>query len=229
MGMLGEGAIAMWWDMDSAWRDEFEHWHTHEHFPERLGIPGFLRGSRWASADGGEGFFVMYELDRYETLSSPEYLARLNRPTPWSAKLMPQHRHMVRSQCRVLDTAGAGLSRHALTLRLSPAPGRDEELRGFLRQVAARFAAQPGATAAHLLRTENPALPVTTEQAIRGGRDASADWIFIANGYVQATLHALRRTDIADDVLVEHGALAAIRQGQYVLCCVATPADLRHS
>ena len=63
MPLLGSAAIAMWWDMAPAHRVEFEDWHSHEHFAERLGIPGFLRGSRWADAAGGNGFFVMYELD----------------------------------------------------------------------------------------------------------------------------------------------------------------------
>ena len=97
MPLLGRAAVAMWWDMAPAMRTEFEDWHSHEHFPERMGIPGFLRGSRWASAAGGEGFFVMYELDAYETLTSPHYLTRLNNPTPWSTKMMPHHRNMLRS------------------------------------------------------------------------------------------------------------------------------------
>lgn len=226
MALLGEGAIAMWWNVEPAWRAEFEDWHSREHLPERLSIPGFLRGSRWAAADGGEGFFVLYELDRPETLASPAYLARLNAPTPWSAKLMPHHRDMVRSQCRVLATRGAGLSHHATTLRLSPAPGRDLELSAFLHDVAARIATRPGATAAHLLRTESPALPVTAEQAIRGGRDPAADWVFVANGHDAPTLQAIRRTDIADGMLAENGALPDVREGRYVLSCVTTPADL---
>jgi hypothetical protein len=229
MSMLGEAAVAMWWDMDRARREEFEDWHTHEHFPERLAIPGFLRGSRWASTDGGDGFFVMYELDRFETLTSAAYLARLNQPTPWSTQLMPHHRNMIRSQCRVLETTGIGLSRFALTLRLSPAAGRADQLREFLRQVARRFSVRPGASAAHVLRTESPAIPVTTEQAIRGGRDAAADWIFIGNGYDADVLQTLRRVDLDDAVLVEHGALPDVVQGHYVLSCAAIPADLRRS
>jgi hypothetical protein len=39
----------------------------------------------------------------------------------------------------------------------------------------------------------------------------------------------MRRTDIADDVLVQHGALPGIRQGHYELSCVTTPADLSPS
>src|SRR4030095_7801026 len=108
---------------------EFEHWHTHEHFPERLGIPGFRRATRWTSADGGEGIFVMYELEGYEVLASSAYGARLNSPTPWSTRLMQDHRTMVRSQCRLLESFGINPARHALTVRLSPVSDRDEELR----------------------------------------------------------------------------------------------------
>ena len=134
MPLLGKAALAMWWDMAPEMKAGFEDWHSHEHFPERLGIPGFLRASRWSSASGGEGFFVMYELEAYETLSSPQYLARLNAPTPWSTRLMPHHRNMVRSQCRVLETRG-GLAGQALTLRLSPAAGRDDDVRKFFKSL----------------------------------------------------------------------------------------------
>src|ERR1700709_2322963 len=98
MALLGQAALAMWWDMAPAMRQEFEDWHTHEHFPERLGVPGFLRSSRWTSANGGEGIFVLYELRDHEVLSSAEYVGRLNAPTPWSTKLMPHHKNMVRTQ-----------------------------------------------------------------------------------------------------------------------------------
>ena len=62
MPLLGKAALAMWWDMAREVRSDFEDWHSHEHLPERLGIPGFRRGSRWSSATGGEGVFVTYEL-----------------------------------------------------------------------------------------------------------------------------------------------------------------------
>ena len=183
MALLGKAAIAMWWDISSTWRAEFEDWHSHEHFPERMRVPGFLRGSRWVSARGGEGFFVMYELDAYETLSSPAYLDRLNRPTPWSTRLMPQHRNMIRSQCRVLESAGGGLARYALTIRLSPLQGSEDNLRAFLKAHAASISMQPGISGGHLLMTQTPPIAATTEQQIRGGMDPAADWIYLINGY----------------------------------------------
>jgi hypothetical protein len=82
----------MWWDMAPGHRAEFEDWHSHEHFQERVSIPKFRRASRWADVSGGEGFFVMYELDDYATLTSSHYLARLNNPTPCSKTMMPHHR-----------------------------------------------------------------------------------------------------------------------------------------
>lgn len=217
MALLGQAAIAMWWDMAPDWRLEFEDWHSHEHFPERMGIPGFLRGSRWASATGGEGFFVMYELDRYETLSSDGYLARLNQPTPWSTKLMPQHRHMVRSQCRVLESVGGALARHALTLRLSPLAGRGDELRAYLAEQAAAIAVQPGTTGAHLLQTQTPALAPTTEQKIRGGSDGVADWIYLVCGYELPVLEGLARGALGPGALARHGAADPQWAGTYSL------------
>jgi hypothetical protein len=154
--MLGTAAIAMWWDISPDIRAEWEDWHTHEHFPERLAIPGFLRGSRWVS---GEHYFVLYEAASLDVITSGPYLARLNDPTPWSRKMMPHHRNMVRSLCTVVSTRGTDLGKHVLTLRL---PRRDESLPG-----------------SHLLKSEKDRMPAPTEeQKIRGG-DANADWIVL--------------------------------------------------
>ena len=217
MALLGRAAIAMWWDIAPERKAEFEDWHSHEHLPERLAIPGFQRGSRWAAADGGPGFFVLYELAGYETLSSPHYLERLNRPTPWSTQLMPHHRNMVRSQCRVAASVGAGIARGMVTLRLSPRAGEGTRLRDFLVEQAGRIAARAGTTAAHLLHTEAPDIALTTEQRIRGGRDPSADWIFLAGGYDPAALQALRAEALSDAELSRHGAADGIEAGAYVL------------
>ena len=172
----------MWWDMSPDQLSEFEDWHSHEHFPERLGIPGFLRGSRWASSAGSEGFFVMYELADYETLTSNHYLARLNNPTPWSTRMMPHHRNMVRSQGRIVESHGGGIARSMMTVRFSPGEGGAETLRRFLKNRLAELPNLRGMTGAHLLQTKTPDAKPTEEQKIRGG-DAVADWILLLSGY----------------------------------------------
>jgi hypothetical protein len=224
MTLLGRAAIAMWWDIAPERKAEFEDWHSHEHLPERLAIAGFERGSRWAAADGGPGFFVLYELDDYETLTSPQYLERLNRPSPWSTQLMPHHRNMVRSQCRVVASVGGGVARGMLTLRVSPRADAADGLRAFLVEQARTIAARAGTTAAHLLHTESPDIALTTEQRIRGGRDPSADWIFLAGGYDLAALQALRAGELSDEALARHGAAQGVHAGLYMLSHAVTPA-----
>ena len=66
MALLGQAALAMWWDVAPKVNAEFQDWHSHEHFRERLAIPGFKRATRWSSADGGEGVFQIYEMQAHE-------------------------------------------------------------------------------------------------------------------------------------------------------------------
>ena len=168
MSLLGKAAVAMWWKVRPEQRSEFGDWHSHEHFPERMSIPGFRRGSRWTSTLEAEGFFVLYELEQHETLTSKGYLDRLNAPTPWSAKMMPHHLSMVRSQCRVAASFGGGVATSLATIRLSPDAGRETDLKTVLVEILRELAPKPGLTGGHLLLTDTPKTSSpTTEQRIR--------------------------------------------------------------
>jgi hypothetical protein len=216
MALLGNAAVAMWWDILPAQRDEFQEWHSREHFPERMGIDGFLRGSRWAHVDGGTGFFVMYELASYETLTSPGYLQSLNNPSPWSAKMMPHHLHMVRSQCKLLSSFGAGLGQAVLTIRLSPADGQAAPLLARLERLLAHQAESRGIVGAHLLQTRTPEVAMTQEQKIRGG-DATADWIVLLSSYETEVLRLALTNELSPQRLQAAGALAAMKHDIYAL------------
>ena len=227
MALLGTAALAMWWDISPEVRADFEDWHAHEHFPERMAVPGFRRGTRWSSASGGPGMFVLYEMDDHDVLSSTAYVARLNAPTPWSARLMPHHRNMVRSQCRVVETRGGGIARHALTLRLSVGPGGDAALQAFFRPLVAELAARPGLTGAHLLRHEAPSMAATTEQKIRNLADQAADWVFVVCGYGLASLESLIDGELAEAALRRGGAVGPATSEVFTLSYSATSADVR--
>ncbi|TQF38315.1 hypothetical protein UNPF46_16825 [Bradyrhizobium sp. UNPF46] len=226
MSLLGKAAVAMWWSVRPEQRTEFGDWHSHEHFPERMSIPGFRRGSRWTSTTDAEGFFVLYELEQYEILTSTGYLDRLNAPTPWSTKMMPHHLGMVRSQCRVASSFGGGVATALTTIRLSPQVGRETELRARLSETLGTLAQQPGLTGGHLLLTDTPRTSSpTTEQQIRG-KDGAADWIVLLSGYDD---------DVVDDVIAGqlsppwlHGAGARddIKTGRYRLGFTMTAQDV---
>ncbi|MBL8286883.1 MAG: hypothetical protein JNL85_02780 [Rubrivivax sp.] len=229
MALAGRAALAMWWDIAPQVRPDFEHWHAHEHFPERLAIPGFLRASRWQSAEGGEGTFVLYELADHAVLRSPAYLARLNAPTPWSTRLMPHHRKMVRCQCHVLESRGGVTARSALTIRLAPAAGSEARLRLGLRGLAESACARPGIAGLHLLRHEPPPMEATAEQRLRGLADDAAEWVLVACGYDRAALAALAHTgegELGERALVAMGAAAGPVHRHFDLAYAATAADV---
>jgi hypothetical protein len=203
--MLGQAAVVMWWDISPEARPEWEDWHTTEHMPERLGIPGFLRGSRWVALSGELSYFVWYEAKDLATITTGPYLHRLNNPSPWSQKMMPHHRNMVRSLCRVRGGFGDGLGQAMATIRFSAAgAGALPELRQ-----------SRGVTGMRLLEAQPMAGPPTAEQRIRGG-DARADWALLVCGY---------------DVDAVRDAAAACRppsavEGLYRLSYSLTPRDL---
>jgi len=212
--MLGAAAVVMWCEVGLDVKEEFEDWHAHEHQPERLSIPGFLRGTRWVSTDGRNSYVMLYEALNEATVTTGPYMERLNDPTPWSRKMMPHHRNMVRSLCRVQASFGAGLGQFLLTARFAPEPAQADALeRRLTGELLPSLPSRKGIVAAHLLRRiAGSRAELTTEQKMRGG-DGSADWIVIINGY-------------------DAGALAAVDlpgavTGIYNLACLLTPADLR--
>lgn len=226
MSLLGKAAVAMWWNVRAEQRAEWGDWHSHEHFPERLGIPGFRRGSRWTSALDAEGFFVLYELDQYETLTSKGYLDRLNAPTPWSKKMMPHHLNMVRSQCRVALSLGGGVAAALATIRLSPQAGREAELQEMLSGTLHAWADKPGLTGAHLLVTDTPKTSApTTEQQIRGS-DGAADWIVLLSGYDSEAVQRAVTNRLSPTALHHAGAQEKTTVGGYNLAFTMTPLDL---
>jgi hypothetical protein len=181
--VLGRAAVAMWWDVPPEVRAEWEDWHTHEHMPERLGIPGFLRGTRWVAHSGEPSYFVLYETRDMRTMTSGAYLERLDNPTPWSRKMMPHHRNMVRSLCRVRASFGGGVAHALATIRFSPAAeGGRSALKWLAAQVMPSLPQRMGLAAACLLESHSAAVPQTAEQRIRGG-DGQADCVLLISGY----------------------------------------------
>ena len=170
-----KAAVAMWWDIAPQVRAEWEEWHSREHMPERLAIPGFLRGTRYIALSGEPSYFVLYEAASLAVITSGPYLERLNNPTPWSQKMMPHHRNMVRSLCLVRAGWGGGVPQFLATIRLSARPQTLPPQTG-------------GFTTMRLLEAQPMPAP-TTEQKIRGA-DATADWVLLIGGYDEQAVKA---------------------------------------
>ena len=220
--MLGRAVIAMWWGFDPQMQAGIEDWHSHEHFPERLGIPGFLRGSRWLDAGGRPAYFIMYEAARLSTITAGPYLERLNNPTEWSRRMMPLHLGMVRSLCRVRAGAGGGHAHAMATVRFSPRRGSG--VTRWLSDELQKLAGRQGITGAHLLQSAPMPAAQTAEQKIRGG-DGAADWVLLVNGYDADAVRALAEAELSPDALAARGAKPGATAGLYRLAYSATAKD----
>jgi hypothetical protein len=104
--LAGSAIVAIWNDITPELRDAFFEWHPREHMVERLGVPGFLRGSRYIAIDAEIEFFTLYEAPEIDVFVSPAYKERLNTPTPWSLQVLPGFRNNIRGVCRVLFSCG---------------------------------------------------------------------------------------------------------------------------
>lgn len=209
MPLLGPAAMLLLFDVVQDAIADHDDWHSTEHLPERLAIPGFLRGTRWIATRGGPRYMVVYEVDDLATLSSAPYLERLNAPTPWTSRLMPHYRGMLRTLCNVVASRGSAVAPYARLLRLAPEAGSTWRAR-LAGEAIPRWMAAPGVGGVHLLeRAATPAM--TREQRLRGA-DAGIEAALVVTGDDEAALR-----DVALDpatretVAVVHDAV--YRQG----------------
>lgn len=227
MGLRGSAAVVIWSDMPDA--SKHDHWHSHEHLPERAGIPGFLRSRRYAEPGGAPAYFVLYEVSDASVMTSPAYLERLNNPTAWSREIMGSVRRLNRTLCKVVATHGRGTGGHLLTLRLSPAADGETRLQRWLtRAVLPELVERPGVTAAHLLvRDTAQTRPETIEQTLRGRPDDSIDWLVVVEGYDPSVLDRLPATDLPSEAITGNGGSPTTQANLYRLAHLVEQNDMR--
>ncbi len=217
MPLLGKAAMLLSFDIVPEAITEHDDWHTHEHLPERLAIPGFFRGSRWVALHGQPAYFVMYEVASLETLVSSAYLQRLNNPTPWTSKIMPSYRGMVRGLCAVEASYGVGMGHTGLLIRFD-ADSKPGLVQWLHKEVLPPLPMLPGLGGAHLLQAA-AAPPMTNEQRIRGA-DASFGTAVWVTGYSQSGIEALAEGPLSKRLLETHGAqnvTQAVYRTEYTL------------
>ncbi len=204
MLQTGTAAMLLSFDIETAAIAEHDDWHSHEHVPERLAIPGFLHGSRWISRSAGPRYFVLYAVQSLAVLASPAYLARLNNPSPWTAKMMRSYIGMQRALCTVEAGFGAGLGATAVLIRFAAADGAGMTTQTWLKnEVLGNLSGRPGIVSSHLF-VSSLAAPMTREQQIRG-QDASIPCALLVTGYDADAVTAIADTELARERFVAQG------------------------
>jgi hypothetical protein len=216
MALLGRGVLAIWNDITAGAETEFVRWHVREHIPERVGLPGFLRGRRYIAQDGRPKYFNFYETATAETLVSPQYRARLNAPTPWTQAVIKEFRDMSRTICEVVATIGRGEGAWIEAIRFSGAGVPEAFARTATGGPLDAIAGMDGIVGVHVLKgIDAPGNTPTTESRLRGGPDATCDWILLIEAAELEFLTALRGA--TDEAFRRHAAGAAIERGIYRL------------
>ena len=145
--MRGAGFLAIWSDVEPDNLTDYRHWLTREHTTERVTTRGFLanRVFRAVRSDINR-FFILYELELPEVLDGSAYLARLNAPTSWSQRIMPQLGNFIRGGGVMAARAGKGEGATIVALRLGRLPEQPQGLADAIVAFDGIAAVQIGAT-----------------------------------------------------------------------------------
>lgn len=182
MALPGTAFLALWNDRAED-RSDYEAWHSREHIPERLGVPGILNARRYVDGDGPlPAYFTLYALADLNVLAGADYAAVVGRPTPWSRSMRPALLRMYRRGCRTQFSLGAGIAGHAVATLL-----RRREGSGEIGSFAAA-ADIPAISAVHVGQVEDIA-PLPFEQPPLDDLPL-ADAILLIEGFDEASLPA---------------------------------------
>ena len=115
--MAQSAALAIWVDIDPEDDEAFNHWHSCEHVQERVGLPGWLRGSRFKGVEHPQRYLLFYDAESTAAFESDAYYARLHGPTALSRAIFPKFRNPWRTICSVERRVGDGIGAAVLIVR----------------------------------------------------------------------------------------------------------------
>ena len=196
--MQGNGYLAIWSDLTPQHHTDWVHWMTREHALERVGVPGFLACRIFRALGAAVNrYFILYELEDERVVGGPDYLARLNAPTPWSQRIMPLLGNFARGGGRIAASAGVGHGGIVAPLRLDTAPSWDAA------GVVAELARLDRIVAARVLLTDIAQTSIKTREKGMRANDGSFAALLLIEGMDEAAvrdaLHHLRKTLPAED------------------------------
>lgn len=90
--LLGAGAVLVWNAVVEQGRDQFYEWHDKGHIPERLVIPGFRRGRRYAKHGHSPEFRRIRYIGPCCRLAANRYhCSSASRDNPFRKEFLSQH------------------------------------------------------------------------------------------------------------------------------------------
>jgi hypothetical protein len=208
MALTGKAFLAIWHDIDPPSWTEYMEWHTREHMPERLSIPGFTIGKRLINHSVPRyRYGTVYGGETVEVFRSPAYLERLNNPTDWSNKVQPTFRNFLRMACDRIASAGVGEGGAMATIRLDFSDGAGPDtVRSSAQTLADALLEVTGACGVHigLARTEVSGVKTKETELRPGMAEKEFDVVVLVEGSgapeLEASIPELQAVIAASDI-----------------------------
>jgi hypothetical protein len=216
MALLGKGLLAIWNGITDSAEADFVRWHIREHIPERVRLPGFLRGRRYIVYQGRPKYFNFYETATLQTLESPAYRARLNAPTPWTQAVVKEFRDTSRTICEVVASIGTGEGGWIEAIQIGAVRDRDTFSRLITSALMKEIAGRDGIVGVHFVRgVDGEANTATAESKLRGQSDAKCEWILLIEAVEAGFVQVLREGPCSDEALRRLSPGATVERGIY--------------
>lgn len=218
MPLAGRAVLAIWNGIAPEAEAEFVAWHVREHIPERVGLPGFLRGRRYVAVDAKPKYFNFYETEHLTDLSSQAYQTRLDAPTPWTRSVVAHFTDTSRTICNVELSLGQGDGGAIMPIKFGVSGSNDACLRLIEQNLAPELIGHAGIVGVHVLRGDDEASRrPTQEMRLRSAADDVADWILMVEAARPETLLGLRTGAASRSAFEALGAVREAAPGVYAV------------
>lgn len=185
-------------------------------YPERVAIPGFLRGRRYEAVYGARAYFTLYEAENSAVLSGEDYLTRLNNPTEWTRRSTAQFTDTSRGVCDIVHSAGWGDGGLMVTFRFDPPAEHAARIRAKLLAQLPELEKLLGISGTHLCIADQAVSGMETAE--RKGRAVGVpNWIVMIEGGSQNEVDAAADALMATVFAHEPETAADLKRGLYRL------------
>lgn len=217
MPLLGKGMLLTLTDVSARDERDYNEWYNREHIDDRVDLPGFHRGRRYAAVQGKPKYLAVYECDTVAILGTQNYLRTLDHQTPWSQRVMARFTHFHRLTLRIHIDQTHGVGAALATVRFIPDPHRRKALVQWLsEQALPKLIARPGVMGAAVGENDLEVVHAPLQdKSMDHPRADESEWAVLIEGSEFAAVSAAARSLFTPARLKTFGVEAAPTIGTY--------------
>ncbi len=196
MPLLGKGMLLTFTDVSARDERDYNEWYNREHIDDRVNLPGFHRGRRYAAVRGTPRYLAVYECDTVAILGTQNYLRTLDNQTPWSQRVMARFTHFTRLTLRIQVDQTHGVGAALATVRFVPDLHRRNALVEWLStQALPKLIARPGVLGAAAGENDLEVMHAPLQdKSMDHPRADESEWVVLLEGADVAAVGAAARS-----------------------------------